>query len=342
MTAALIGDELIASLEPSLAELLPTVDLLDRAAADAAVPDDLRTGLVDLGLLESVVSQAHDGLGLVEAEVAAVWRVAGRRLLPTVFREEALTLVPTLELASADDPRARNWLASIRSGAIRGGGRVLVGSLPTSGEIAIWAEPGARIVALVGRDAAVLYEIGDGDLRPSPSVDPGQALMRFQLGLRSASATLRGRKVGAIWQRVQLAALAESTGAAERALEMSVEFAKMREQFGRPIARFQAVAHRLADMRVSVEASKSLMARLCEVAGTPLYDDLLAVARYTIPEAARTVCEGAIQVHGGTGFTWEYGLHLYYRRVLQIQAMLGGAETCARDLGARYLEQVRT
>jgi alkylation response protein AidB-like acyl-CoA dehydrogenase len=61
---------------------------------------------------------------------------------------------------------------------------------------------------------------------------------------------------------------------------------------------------------------------------------------HAIPAAARTTCESAIQVHGGTGFTWEYGLHLFYRRVLAIEAELGGASASARGAGRQYLESI--
>jgi alkylation response protein AidB-like acyl-CoA dehydrogenase len=134
---------------------------------------------------------------------------------------------------------------------------------------------------------------------------------------------------------------AELIGVAQAMLTASVEYAEQRLQFGKPIARYQAISHRLADMCVAVESCRALLARLVMLA-----DDghdtraLLAVVRHGVPQAARTVCEGAIQIHGGLGFTWEHGLHLWYRRVLQIQAAFGGPSATAHASGQAYLDAI--
>lgn len=340
-TAPSAPDELVVSLERSLEELLPTKSLLDAAASDATVLGARHADLVGLGLLEVAVPEPLGGLGLDDRSIAAIWYAAGRRLLPVALREEALTLVPLLAAAAPRDDRAAAALAALRAGTRSGGGRVAPEDLPAAGEALVWCAPGASAVALLGRDRALVYEIVAGDLVARTGLDLGQGLAVLGCDGRTAGLRLDGDVVRRAWSRAQLAMLAEATGAAERALEIAVAFAGAREQFGRPIAQFQAVAHRLADMRVAVDAGRSTLARLAALDDGPAREDLLAVGRYALPLAAREVCEGAIQVHGGTGFSWEYGLHLYYRRVLQTQAALGGAAEAAERLGARYLAQTR-
>lgn len=339
-TTQSLADELVVSFERSLTDLLPMAELLEAAARDEPVSEARHKDLVGLGLLEIAIPDSSDGLGLDDAGVAAMWRVAGRRLVPSFVREEALTLVPLLH-AAASDTRASDWLRGVRSGSVTGGGRVVVGSDGSSDEVAVWAAPGSRLIGVVANDGARVFELTDGDLSPRSALDPGQGLCTLRLAGRSPSLTVAGAIVTAIAERAQLAALAEATGSAERALEMSIDYGRTREQFGRPIAQFQAIAHLLADMRVDVEACRSTLARLCALGSGPAREDLLAVGRFAIPRAARAVCEGAIQVHGGTGFAWEYGLHLYYRRVLQIQAEFGSAEEAARVVGSRLLERMR-
>jgi alkylation response protein AidB-like acyl-CoA dehydrogenase len=124
----------------------------------------------------------------------------------------------------------------------------------------------------------------------------------------------------------QLAALAlEAVGIAAKALELAVEHAKTREQFGRPIGVYQAVSHPLADTYVETELARSLAywAAWCVAEGDELAPVAVAAAKSFAGDAAVAACERSIQVHGGIGFTWEHVLHRYYKRALAIQAFGG-------------------
>jgi Acyl-CoA dehydrogenase, C-terminal domain len=103
---------------------------------------------------------------------------------------------------------------------------------------------------------------------------------------------------------------AESTGAAQRLVDLSVEYAKERKQFGKPIGSFQAIKHRLADMHSQAEYADTAV-----VWASTEPENSLRAARYAL-DAAITVAQGAIQVHGGMGFTWEMGLHYFLRSML--------------------------
>jgi alkylation response protein AidB-like acyl-CoA dehydrogenase len=333
-----MSPDLAVSLERALAELLPISHLVRAAEADKSANDERDSSLLSLGLLEAALPEAVGGLGLDARAISELWFVAGRHLLPMPLREEALVLAPLLALKSSEG-WASECLARLRVGTIHGGGRVLLYEPPSEGVVRVWCSPRSEMIALLGPERAMLYQ------RPSTSavrgIDLGQGLASFDLGSQRPVSCITGDVARALWHRWHVAVLAEITGAAHRALELSIGYARTRQQFGRPIAQFQAVSHMLADMRTEVDASRALVARTISLLDEGAPDFVMAVARYAVPQAARAVCELAIQVHGGTGFTWEYGLHLFYRRVLQLQAALGGADGAALALGRRYLAELR-
>jgi hypothetical protein len=126
----------------------------------------------------------------------------------------------------------------------------------------------------------------------------------------------------------QLAALSlEAVGIAAKALELAVDYAKSRQQFGRPIGVYQAVSHKLADTYVETELARSLAywSAWCVAESDDQTEVAVAAAKAYCGDAAVAACERSIQVHGGIGFTWEHVLHTYYKRALWIQAYDGFA-----------------
>ena len=138
---------------------------------------------------------------------------------------------------------------------------------------------------------------------------------------------------------IATAALAtEMVGTAQRALDMSVDYAKTRVQFGKPIGSFQAVKHKCVDMMVAVENARSLVYYACWTVDTKNDEAKTSVpmAKAYASDMAKNVTSEAIQVHGGIGFTWEHDMHLFHRRALAGEANFGNApvhrETVARSL----------
>jgi alkylation response protein AidB-like acyl-CoA dehydrogenase len=131
------------------------------------------------------------------------------------------------------------------------------------------------------------------------------------------------------WEQVRLRLLAalalEAVGIAQKALDLAVDFAKQREQFGKKIGQYQAVSHELANTYVDVELARSLAywAAWCVAEGDDQTALACAAAKSQVSEAAVRACERSIQVHGGIGFTWEHVLHRYYKRALWIESALG-------------------
>jgi alkylation response protein AidB-like acyl-CoA dehydrogenase len=139
----------------------------------------------------------------------------------------------------------------------------------------------------------------------------------------------------------QLAALSlEAVGIASKVLELAVEYAKTREQFGRPIGVYQAVSHRLSDTFVETELARSLAywAAWCVAEGDEQAAVAVAAAKAYCGDAAVAACERSIQVHGGIGFTWEHVLHHYYKRALWIQAFGGYAREHRAQIAAWLLD----
>jgi alkylation response protein AidB-like acyl-CoA dehydrogenase len=131
-----------------------------------------------------------------------------------------------------------------------------------------------------------------------------------------------------VLQRAAVGACAEMLGAARRCMEMSVEYAKMRQQFGQPIGMFQAIKHMCAEMLLEVENSfgATYYAAWALDAGAGDVALAAACAKAYVNEASRNVCGNAIQVHGGIGFTWEYDLHLYFKRAKHNEPLYGDAD----------------
>jgi alkylation response protein AidB-like acyl-CoA dehydrogenase len=131
---------------------------------------------------------------------------------------------------------------------------------------------------------------------------------------------------------------AEMCGGAQKVLEMSVEYAKVREQFGRPIGSFQAIQHKCANMLVEVESSKSATyyaawAVANDVAEAPL---AAAMAKAYCSDAYRHTAGEGIQIHGGIGFTWEHDMHIYFKRAKSSEVTFGDA-TWNREIVAQLI-----
>jgi len=140
-----------------------------------------------------------------------------------------------------------------------------------------------------------------------------------------------------ILDRGKVALCAEMCGGARKVLDMTVDYAKVREQFGRPIGSFQAIQHKCANMLVQVESAKSAMYYAAWAVANDVPDAALAaaMAKAYCSDAYRQVTAEGIQVHGGIGFTWEHDLHLYFKRAKGSEVTFGDA-TWNRELVAQY------
>jgi alkylation response protein AidB-like acyl-CoA dehydrogenase len=144
----------------------------------------------------------------------------------------------------------------------------------------------------------------------------------------------------ALANRAAVALAADSVGAAQRLLDLTVAYVKQRQQFGRPIGGFQAVKHHAADMLVNVETSSALLdGAVREVGESPFSSELASMAKEYCCERAAATAGTALQLHGGIGYTWEYDLHLYLKRVILNQYLLGDGRWHRRQVAARLADR---
>ena len=137
-----------------------------------------------------------------------------------------------------------------------------------------------------------------------------------------------------------VALAAEQVGGAQRILEMAVDHAQGREQFGRPIGGFQAIKHLLADHLVAVESARAALGHAASAVAADREVGLAAsVAQALCSEVYSAVAEAAIHVHGGIGFTWEHQAHLYYKRAVSSEVLLGRPREHRARIAAHLIDE---
>jgi alkylation response protein AidB-like acyl-CoA dehydrogenase len=198
----------------------------------------------------------------------------------------------------------------------------------------------AVVVATTPNGAGLFAVDLESNGRPGreSSMDRTRAIGWLDLDKTPATKLGGEREVEALVDRGATFAAAEMLGGAGRALDMAVEYAKDRVQFGRAIGSFQAVKHRCADMLVDVEGmrSTSYWAAWCIGAGDPEASVAASTAKIWCADASKRVMASALQVHGGIGFTWEHDLHVFMKRA-QLDQLTFGDASFHRERLARLL-----
>ncbi len=304
----------------------------------------------ELGVLAMSVPEAAGGVGgsLVDQAVAVEEfgaALAGGPLFGTVYL--AIPALAACPAGPARDELLRALIEGQRTAAFavadiagtfdpdRVAVTVEEGTLTgTAGRVVDATAADVILVAARGSDGVGLYAVDAGDAERTPLVT--MDLSRPQAGVTFDRAPARllagpddaGRVITHALQ-VGAALLAiEQVGAAQHLLDLSVEYAKSRLQFGRQIGSFQAIKHRLADMLVDLEHARSTAYHAVWALADGSDDPALAasIAQATCSAAFSRIAADTIQVHGGIGFTWEHQAHLYFKRAATDAALLGSAE----------------
>ncbi len=244
-----------------------------------------------VGAAALVIPEDLGGAGGELADAATVLQELGRALVPTPLLG---TTLAELALLAAPEPDAETLEGLAEGSSI--GALVLDADYVVNGDI-----------------ADVVVATTDGQLsrwtrfsaQPVATMDPARRLAQMQ---PEEAVPLGGDPGVADTAAILLAA--EQIGAAERCLELTVEYTKNRVQFGRPIGSFQALKHRMADLYVTVAAAKAVVSDACNEP-TPTN---AATARLAASEALCAVAAEGIQLHGGIAITWEHDMHLYFKR----------------------------
>jgi alkylation response protein AidB-like acyl-CoA dehydrogenase len=312
------------------------------------------TGQLDLAGL--IVPEQYGGGGFGYGELVVVLEEMGRALTCAPYFSTVALAANSILMAG--DERAKNeLLPGIASGAV-------IATLAVAEEDGNWDIRHPRVEARRSGDGYVLNgqkmyvidghiadlivvvaQIDDGiaffavqgdanglDRESQPTLDATRKQAR--LTFRDTPARLIGNPQiagQALQDTLDLAAIAlaaEMVGGAERCLEMSVDYAKMRIQFGRPIGSFQAIKHKCADMLLQIESARSAAYYAAE-AVTAASDErpaLASLAKAYCSEAYYRAAADNIQIHGGIGFTWEHDAHLYFKRAASSKLLLGDSD----------------
>lgn len=318
--------------------------------------------MAEMGLQGLAIDAGYGGQGLGMIELALVLDEMGRAAYPGPFFATVVLAAGAIAASGQQSQMAR-YLPDIAQGRTRATLALVDGALSWSPSgVSLRAEKRGDGFVLSGEKRFVPFahaadvilvvaRTGPGDdgttvfavpsdaagLSQTPNVEMDHtnrtSTVRFDSVSVGPDAVIgevdRGWSViGPTLERAAVAAAAEMLGAARRCMDMSVEYAKVRQQFGQPIGMFQAIKHACAEMLLEVENAHGATYYAAWAADARSPDASLAAsaAKAYVGDASRKVCGSSIQVHGGIGFTWEYDLHLYFKRAKHFEPLYGDAD----------------
>ena len=317
-------------------------DLLDELCPPAAVraawtaaPDPAPwQALAAAGALAVLVPESDGGLGLDETYLVPVLEEAGRAAMPHPLTETALVAAPL----GVSGPLVATDLGTA--------GPLVAADLGTAGEAAV-AETGspggtvpsaefAEAFLLVSGRGLRLFEAHEVDIEPVETVDASRHCGRVRPRAAGRPVTDDPSAVAAAFDRGVLGAAAELLGLSRAMLELTVDYASQRHQFGKPIGSFQAVKHHLANARLDIEfaASAVLYAAHAVAHHQPDAGRAVSQAKWLTGQAAAVTGRAALQCHGAIGYTTEHDLHLYLKRSWALARTWGGADFHADRVAA--------
>jgi alkylation response protein AidB-like acyl-CoA dehydrogenase len=323
----------------------------------------------DIGLPGVTIPEEFGGMGGTPLDMFVAFRAWGRAVHPSPLFSSIALAAPALVHAGSHDARTEH-LPGVASGEVL---MTLAAYEDETGWDLDRVQTSAELLdggsyALTGRKTHVLdaaeadvvlvvaradFGIGLFALDKNRTGVTDESLTSFDLTRKvshlefdRASATLVSdqqdctAQLRAALRDSELCLVADSIGGAEAVLDMAVSYAKIREQFGRPIGAFQAIKHRLADLAVVVEGMVSCGWAAAEQADSgddSMHDDLLLAKIYCTENYYRVTREN-IHIHGGIGFTWEHPAHLYFRRSVANTGLLGDKDDARSELFARLVD----
>jgi alkylation response protein AidB-like acyl-CoA dehydrogenase len=345
-----------------------------RMAEEGGFTDEFWTKLAEQGWLGLVYPEAFGGAGLGFVDLTVLMEEMGRAVMPGPFFSTVLLGGLTI-LEAGSDAQKKEWLTRIADGQARvslawtepsarwdaagvtmtaaagGGGFTLTGTklFVPDAHVAHALVVVAR-TREAGEDGISLFLVPTNAkgvaITLLPTMDQTRKLCEVKLDHVAVPASaLLGTKDGGwlplsrVVQRAMVALCAEMCGGAQKVLDMTTEYAKIRIAFGKPIGSYQGVKHKAADMLVDVENAKSLTYYAAWAVDENVPEAALAasMAKAYASDAFRKVAGAGIQLHGGIGFTWEHDLHLYFKRAKSSEFTFGDA-TYHRERVAQLIQ----
>jgi alkylation response protein AidB-like acyl-CoA dehydrogenase len=320
--------------------------------ADQEARPPFWAGLADQGLLGLHVSEEHGGQGFGLVELAVVLEELGRASAPGPFLP---TVLASSVIAASSNAKAHaELLPGLADGSRTGAVSLATGltgrrtdeGLVVSGtaEPVLGAVLADVIVLPVGTDAGeewVVIDASEAAVEELTSLDKVRRVGRVSVDEVTVGAgrVLDGLEGPRVLDLAALLLGAEATGVAAWCVRTAAEYAKVREQFGRPIGQFQGVKHKCARMLIALEQSRAAVWDAARAIDDSAEEAAFAtgVAAVIAPDAAVQTARDCIQVLGGIGFTWEHDAHMYLRRGLTLRALLGPAKEWAASVAGLAL-----
>ena len=323
---------------------------------ETAFDANLWTKLADQGYTGIIFAEEFIGVGLGIVELILLMEEAGRALLPGPFFSTVALAGSVLD-AVASTEQKKKYLNPI----CRGEARSTVAFLEDSGswdlaDVHLSAANGklkgqklfvpdaaiADWIIVVARNGIYLVDAHAPGVRVEPMLGMDLTRKLYSVHFDSAAAEKLGETSGLqrAFDIATTALAAEMVGGMQRTLEITVEYAKTRKQFGKPIGIFQAVQHQCVDMYLETESSRSAVyyAAWALQENAPDAATAVSIAKMYASDASRTVGNRGIQVHGGMGFTWENDIHLYYRRAKASETAFGDASFHRERLAQQVID----
>ena len=314
--------------------------------AEASYDEDLWSQIIEMGFTATSIPEEYGGLGLGYLELCVIAEELGRSLAPTPF-SSSVYLASEAVLNFADDSTKQVYLPALAAGEKIGAfAHTESNTSPTESNIECSFSDGTLSgtkIAVVDGDIAGFYIVtakndssvglylvdasSDGvDITAQPTLDPSRS--HAAVTFNQAKATELKSDWSDVLNLLDRAAVLfsfEQLGGAEACMDMAKDYAMGRYAFGRSIASFQAIKHKLADMFIAVELARSNCYYGAWALSTdaPELPTAAATCRVSASQAYHECSKENIQTHGGMGFTWEFDCHLYYRRCRQLAANIG-------------------
>lgn len=332
----------------------PSAEVRRLMETDTAFDAGLWAKLTEQGYTGIIFPEEYGGVGLGKVELALLMEEAGRALLPGPLFSTVALAGAVLDTAASGEQK-KKYLTPICHGTARATVAILeaaaswdLSSLQLSGasgklsgeKLFVTDAAAADFLIVIARDGVFLADAKASGITIAPmsSMDFTRKLYTVQFKNTPVEKIGESSAVARAIDIATTALSAEMVGGMQRALDITVEYAKTRKQFGKPIGMFQAVQHQCADMYLETESSRSAVYYAAWALEENAADAATAVsiAKMYASDASRTVGNRGIQVHGGMGFTWENDLHLYYRRAKSSENAFGDA-TFHRERIARLV-----
>ena len=294
---------------------------------DSGRSAELRAKIAEQGLTALSVPEAEGGMGLGDIDWALMTQELGYYAIPDSLADTACVAVGVLAALPADHPLRAQWLPKVAAGSAR---------IALAHPVNPWAAD-ARIADLVllsrrtAQGVLELHALTPEALRLSPqrSIDASRRLAGVDWSPTPQSRFAEGDAAQRAWDealdRGAVNVAGQLVGLAQRMLDLSVDYAAQRKQFGKPIGSFQAVKHHLADVATRIEFAKPVLYRAAAALahGDPQRAALVSHAKLACGDAAWTAGRKGIQVHGAMGYTWEVDLQMFMKRAWVLDAAWG-------------------